>query len=299
MSLNAAALSGGKPSPGVSCDCGCRTRARRYPTDTTDAQWAVLKPLLPAPASHSRTGGRPERHHRRAVIDAIFYLVDNGIKWRAMPVDFPPWRTVYGLLTRWSDNVSTITLTDRLRADLRTALGRNPQPTAGCIDAQSVHETAEATVENRTSGFDPHKRVNGRKRHITVDTLGLLVCVVATAADVQDYDAARTLLYDATRHGITHIWADKGYHRHAFIDGARHVLGITIEIVFRDPTTPGLQILPRRWVVERTFAWISRRRRCARDYERRTDHHETMVHWAAILTMLRRRARLPHPTPTV
>jgi transposase len=107
-------------------------------------------------------------------------LVDNGIKWRAMPADFPPWRTVYGLLTRWSDNLSTIALTDRLRAELRTALGRNPQPTAGCIDSQSVHESAEATVANRTSGFDPHKRVNGRKRHITVDTLGLLLCVVAT-----------------------------------------------------------------------------------------------------------------------
>jgi transposase len=226
-------------------------------------------------------------------------LVDNGIKWRAMPADFPPWRTVYGLLTRWSDNLSTIALTDRLRAELRTALGRNPQPTAGCIDSQSVHESAEATVANRTSGFDPHKRVNGRKRHITVDTLGLLLCVVATPADLQDQLAGRALLYDATRHGIAHIWADRGYHIDAFIDGAKHVLGITVEIVRRDPTITGLQILPRRWVVERTFAWISRRRRCARDHERRTDHHETMVHWAAILTMTRRRARLPQPTTTV
>jgi putative transposase len=299
MSLNPAAGPGGKPSPGQSCACGCRTRVRRYPTDTTDAQWAVLEPLLPTPASHSRTGGRPERHHRRAVIDAIFYLVDNGVKWRALPADFPPWRTIYGLLTRWSDNLSTIAVTDRLRADLRTALGRNPQPTAGCIDSQSVHETAEATVENRTSGFDPHKRVNGRKRHISVDTLGLLLCVVATPANCQDQHAGRALIYDATRHGITHIWADKGYHVQAFTEGAQHVLGITIDIVHRNPTIPGLQILPRRWVVERTFAWISRRRRCARDHERRTDHHETMVHWAAILTMTRRRARIPPPHPRV
>jgi putative transposase len=279
------------------CDCGCRTRARRYPTDTTDAQWSVLQRLLPTPACQQPAGGRPERHHRRAIIDAIFYVVDNGIKWRALPADFPPWRTVYGFLARWSDNLATIALTDRLRAELRTALGRNPQPSAGCVDSQSVAETAEATVPNRTSGFDPYKRINGRKRHILVDTLGLLVCVVVTAANVADQHAARALLRDATRHGIRHLWADKGYQVDKLITAAKHFLGITLHIVLR-PTTHtgrghGFHTLPRRWVVERTFAWISRRRRCARDYERRTDHHETMVHWAAILTMTRRRARLP------
>src|SRR5690242_1706149 len=127
---------------GESCTCGCATRTRRYPTDLTDAQWAVLEPLLPTPACQTPTGGRPERHHRRAILDAIFYLVDNGVKWRALPADFPPWRTVYGLFARWSDNCTTIKLTDRLRAELRTALGRDPHPSAGIIDSQSVHESA-------------------------------------------------------------------------------------------------------------------------------------------------------------
>ncbi|BCB77488.1 IS5 family transposase [Phytohabitans flavus] len=293
MSLNPAQLTEAKPATAVSCQCGCLTRTRRYPTDMTDAQWAILEPLLPVPACQLPSGGRPERHHRRAVLDAIFYLVDNGVKWRALPADFPPWRTVYGLFARWSDNLNTIELTDRLRANLRQALGRNPQPSAGCIDSQSVAETAEATVPTSTSGFDPYKRVNGRKRHITVDTLGLLLGVVVTPANVQDQHAARALLADADRHGITHLWADKGYHVDALITTAKELWDITIEIVRRDPTIRGLQILPRRWVVERTFAWTSRRRRCARDYERLTDHHETMTHWAAILTMTRRRARHP------
>ncbi|MEV4137525.1 transposase [Dactylosporangium sp. NPDC049742] len=127
-------------------------------------QWQRIEPFLPAPACQTPTGGRPERHHRRAVLDAIFYLVDNGIKWRALPADFPPWRTVYGLFARWSDNLSTIELADKLRADLRVALGRNPQPSAGCIDSQSIHESAEGIVPTATSGYDSYKRVNGRKR---------------------------------------------------------------------------------------------------------------------------------------
>lgn len=157
MSLNPAPLAPAKPARGVSCLCGCVTRTRRYPTDMTDAQWAVLEPLLPTPACQRPTGGRPETHHGRAVLDAIFYLVDNGVKWRALPADFPPWRTVYGLFARWSDNLATIELTDRLRASLRVAPGRNPQPTAGCIDSQSVAESAEAVVPARTSGFDFYK----------------------------------------------------------------------------------------------------------------------------------------------
>lgn len=297
MSLNPARCADTMPCPGGSCPCGCFTRPRRYPTDTTDRQWAVLEPLLPVPACQTRAGGRPERHHRRAVIDAIFYLVDNGIKWRALPADFPPWRTVYGFLTRWSDNLSTITLTDRLRAQLRTALGRHPTPTAGCIDSQSVHGSAEGVVPTATSGYDCYKRVNGRKRHILVDTVGLLITVIVTAANTPDQRIAAALLHTAADHGIRHIWADQGYYVERLIAAAKHILNITLDIVLRPTTSTGrgkgFQVQPRRWVVERTFAWISRRRRCARDYERRTDHHETMIHWAAILQMTRQRARLP------
>lgn len=297
MSLNPVAPGAGEPARRPSCSCGCATRPRRYPTDLTDAQWAILQPLLPPPAWQQRTGGRPERHCRRQIVNALFYLVDNGVKWRSLPADFPPWRTVYGFFIRWSDTLVTHRLTDHLRATLRRALGRTPQPSAGCIDSQSVHESAEGVVPTTTSGYDSHKRVNGRKRHILVDTLGLLCYVLATPANTTDQRAAVALLHVAADHGIHHVWADQGYLVDRLIAAAAHLLNITIEIVLR-PTShqgrgKGFQVLPRRWVVERTFAWISRRRRCARDYERRPDHHEAMVHWAAILHMTRRRARLP------
>jgi transposase len=297
MSLNPALPRPPKTAPGLVCRCGCATRPRRYPTDLTDAQWAVLQPLLPMPACQRPTGGRPEQHCRRQIINALFYLVDNGIKWRALPVDFPPWRTVYGYFMRWSHDLTTIGLTDQLRANLRTALGRHPQPSAGCIDAQSVHESAEGVVPTATSGYDHHKRVNGRKRHITVDTLGLLCYVIVTAANVPDQHVAPKLLHDAADRGIRHIWADQGYYVERLIAAASHVLNITLQIVLRPTTSTGrgngFQVLARRWVVERTFAWISRRRRCARDYERRPDHHEAMVYWAAILQMTRQLARHP------
>ena len=163
---------------------------------------------------------------------------------------------------------------------------------AGSIDAQSVRKSAEGVVPIATSGYDCHKRVSGRKRHIAVDTLGLLCTVIATPADLHDAYATPALLYAAAEHGIRHVWADQAYHVHRTITAAKHLLDITLDIVFRPETGPGFHVLPRRWVVERTFAWISRRRRCARDYERRLDHHEAMVYWAAILQMTRHRARL-------
>ncbi|MEV4715565.1 IS5 family transposase [Micromonospora sp. NPDC049374] len=293
MTLNPAQRAAGQ-QPHAVCGCGCATRPRRYPSDTTDAEWEVLEPLLAPPACRRRTGGRPEKHHRRAIIDAIFYLVDNGIKWRAMPADFPPWRTVYGFLTRWHDDLTALCLTNRLREQIRCAAGRTATPTAGCVDSQSVHECAEATVSRDTSGYDPHKRVNGRKRHIIVDTLGLLIAGHVTAANVQDRDGARPIVHQAALHGIAHIWADHGYHGDLITWAAD--LGVTIEIVPR-PTGKGFQVLPRRWVVERTFAWLTRRRRCARDYERLPEHHETIIYWAAILQMTRRHARTRTTSP--
>ncbi|RKT82284.1 putative transposase [Saccharopolyspora antimicrobica] len=280
---------------GCRCTCGCWTRRRRYASDLTDAQWEILKPLLPAPLTTTGLGGRPEKHSRRTMIDAIFYVVDNGNKWRNLPADFPPWQTVYGMLRRWSRNLATHHLLDTLRRRLRTALGRNARPSAGCIDSQSVHKTAEATVPRHSSGFDPHKKVNGRKRHIVTDTLGLLVSVVITPANVQDRDAAWPALHGAASRGLTHVWADQGYEG-PLTEHANNVLGLTVNIVYRHPGQKGFQVLPRRWVVERTLAWISRRRRCARDYERLPEHHATIVCWAAIIHMTRRLARLPHTT---
>ena len=293
--LGGQARSGGPAEP-VTCGCGCATRPRRYPSDTTDAQWVIVEALLPAPACRGRRGGRPERHHRRAMIDALFYLVDNGVRWRALPADFPPWRTVYGFFARAAAGLGAQQLGDRLRESLRAAHRRNPRPSAGVIDSQSVKESADAVVPAATSGYDAFKKANGRKRHIITDTLGLLVAVIATPANTADRDVAPHLLEHAAPHGIAHLWADTAYYGD-WRTRAHQQHGTTVEIIPRDPAIKGIQPLPRRWVVERTFAWITRRRRCARDYERLLDHHEAMVWWAAILQMTRRHARLTYHKP--
>jgi transposase len=279
------------------CECGCRTRAPRYPTDLTDAQWAVLEPALPVMLCATELGGRPEKHRRRTMIDAMFYLVDNGIKWRALPADFPPWQTVYGLHARWKADGVLADITDLLRAAVRTAAGRDREPSAAIIDSQSVRESAEGVVPAATSGFDSYKKINGRKRHLLTDTLGLLVAVMVTPASTADRDAAPVLLRTARRRGRRRLrltWADYGYHG-SWAQWSHAQLGITIAVVPRPRLGRGhgFQVLPRRWVIERTNAWITRRRRCARDYERTPAHHAAMVHWAAILQLTRRLARNP------
>jgi len=279
------------------CECGCLTRRPRYPTDLTDAQWAVLEPALPVMLCATELGGRPEKHRRRTMIDAMFYLVDNGIKWRALPADFPPWQTVYGLHARWKADGVLADITDLLRAAVRTAAGRDREPSAAIIDSQSVRESAEGVVPAATSGFDSYKKVNGRKRHLLTDTLGLLVAVTVTPASTADRDAAPVLLAKARRRGRRRLrltWADHAYHGD-WAHWSQAQLGITIAIVPRPRLGRGhgFQVLPRRWVIERTNAWITRRRRCARDYERLPAHHAAMVHWAAILQLTRRLAANP------
>lgn len=293
MTLNRV-LPGAAPRSGrvCRCECGCASRQPRYPTDLTDEQWAELEPLLPVMLCDTPLGGRPEKHHRRTMINAIFYVTDNGIKWRALPADFPPWKTVHGMHARWAKDGVLEDITDRLRARVREQAGRDPEPSAGIIDAQSVHESAEGVVPAATSGFDSHKKVNGRKRHLLTDTMGLPVAVAVTAASAQDRAGAALALKRARARGrgrLALAWADKAY------DGdwrhwAQRELGITIQVVPQPAGQRGFQVLPRRWVIERTHAWITRRRRCARDYERLPGHHAAFVYWAAILLMTRRLA---------
>lgn len=260
---------------------------RRYPTDTTDAQWAVIDPLLPDPAWLTGKGGRRERHCRRAIVDAIFYLVDNGTKWRALPADFPPWSTVYNYFAAWEAAGITQDVLDGLRDRVRIAEGRAATPSAAIIDSASVR-VAE-TVGKPSRGYDAGKRINGRKRHIAVDTLGLLLCVMVTPASVQDRDGARPLLQHLAPswRRIRLVWADGGY-AGKLVDWARTSLTIVLQIVKRSDDTTGFVVLPRRWVVERTLAWITRHRRCARDYERLPAHHEAMVRWTMIRITSRR-----------
>jgi putative transposase len=287
-------------SAGLPCDCGCAERAPSYPSDLTDEQWAVLEPLLPPMLCQTPLGGRPEKHRRRTMIDAVLYVVDNGIKWRALPRDFPPWQTVYGLFRRWRGDRAWDWTAALLLAAARRAAGRDPEPSAGVIDAQSVHESAEGVVPVATSGFDHHKKVNGRKRHLLVDTLGLLIAVAVTPASAADRAGAALVLKKARAAGRRRLalaWADKAYHgdwRH----WARRELGVAVEIVAQPPGQKGFQVLPRRWVVERTHAWITRRRRCARDYERLPESHAAMVTIAATIQMTRLIAKTADHNPS-
>jgi transposase len=265
-----------------------RRPGRRYPSDLDDEEWAVLEPLLPPVRAGTR--GRPPVHSRRAIVNAILYADRTGCAWRYLPKDFPPWRTVYGYFAAWRDDGTLQQVHDQLRDAARTAAGRNTTPTAAVIDSQSVR--AADTVPKATRGWDNAKKVNGRKRHIAVDTAGLLLAVVVTAASTQDRDAAKPLLWNLRRAspGVKLTWADGGY-AGKLITWAATALKMTLEIVRRPDDLHTFQVLPRRWVVERTFAWISTHRRCTRDYERLPASHEAMVLWAMIALMTQRLAQ--------
>jgi transposase len=278
----------------VACRFGHGTRhaprARRYTSDTSDAQWQILAGVLPWPRWLDGAGGRPEEYCRRTVIDAIFYLADNGAKWRNLPSDFPPWRTVYGLFSRWWITGEVTAVHNDLRDTLRAAAGRDVDPTAAILDSQTVR--AAETVGAATRGWDAGKKLNGRKRHIVVDTLGLLLVVHVTAASVQDRDGARTALTRLRElfAAITLVWADGAYSGN-LVTWAHEKLQLTLEIVRRTDNMTGFVVLPRRWLVERSLAWICLRRRCIRDYERLPDHHEAWVTWSMVMLMSRRLAR--------
>ncbi len=265
---------------------------RRYDTDVTDEQWAWLEGLLPPPSKD----GPKERHPRREIVNAILYVVRTGCAWRHLPSDFPPWQTVFRYFSRWRREGVVQQVHDRLRDAVRDAEGRDPMASAGIVDAQSVK--GSDTVGAATRGFDAGKKVNGRKRHIVVDTLGLLIVVMVTAASVQDRDGGRRVLAKArmAMPSIARVWADGGY-AGKLVRFALSALRITVEIVKKNDGQRTFQVLPRRWVVERTLSWISRCRRLDHDYERLREHAEAMVHWAMIGIMVRRLAPTPGRRP--
>ena len=276
-------------------------RVRAYPTDLTDPEWAEIAPLIPTPVWMLGRGGRPEEYCHRQLIDAVLYLTDNGIKWRAMPSDFPAWDDCYRFFRRWKTQGLLTVVHDRLRRACREQAGRTPEPTAAIIDSQSLR--AAETVGRAQRGYDGAKKIDGTKRHIAVDTIGLLLAVVVTAASVQDRDGAMPLLtrMAALCLRIGRVWADSAY-AGALISWAKQHLDTNLEIVKRNDAQRGFVLLPRRWVVERTLAWLVRHRRLARDYERRHESHEELVRWAMTRLMTRRLARstarpVPPATP--
>ncbi|MFD0564644.1 IS5 family transposase [Kitasatospora saccharophila] len=248
------------------------------------------------PGLAERQGGRPEGYCHRQLIDAVRYLVAEGVRWASLPVDFPKWRAVYRFFRRWRDNDFIKELYGRLRTMLRALAGKKPEPTAAIIDSQSVK--ADATVGAATRGYDAGKKINGRKRHIAVDTLGLLLTVMVTAASVKDNDAGRDLLEQlrAEHHRIALVWADGGY-TGWLVTFAHAVLALALTIVKRSDDATGFVVLARRWVVERSFSHLIRARRLARDYETRPDSAEAMIWWAASIPATRRLARSGRPTP--
>jgi transposase len=262
-----------------------------YPSSSlTDPQWALLRPLLPPPGNTAGQGGRPEKWPRRLVLDAIFYLIRGGIAWAQLPHDFPPAKTVYDIYRRWTKSGAWQRIHDVLRDRARARAGRAVHPTAAVIDSQTVRSAD--TAARATTGYDAGKKIKGRKRHIATDTSGLLLAVVVTAASIQDRDAAHRLLtaLRARFATVSLVFADGGYAGRLVV-WARSVLALTIQIVKRTDTATGFEVLPRRWVVERSFGWLAKHRRTVRDYETRPDHHEAIVYIAAIHTLTRRLAR--------
>lgn len=224
------------------------------------------------------------------------YVVRTGCSWRQLPHDFPPWQTVFWYFKQWNAEGITDRIHDALRAATRDRAGRDPMASAGIVDAQSVK--GADTVDSGSRGYDAGKKTNGRKRHIVTDTLGMLVVVLVTAASVQDRDGGRLVLNRArmAMPSIVLVWADGGY-AGKLVAYAAHYLKMAVEIVKKPEGQRTFEVLPRRWVVERTLSWISRCRRLSKDYERLPKHAEAMVKWSMIGLMTRRLSPTPGRKP--
>lgn len=260
-------------------------KRKSYPTDLSDIEWQIIEPLIPP----AKFGGRPREVDIREVVNAIFYWLRSGCSWEMLPHDLPNHKTVYDYYAQWRDQEIFQQLNDTLRRKLRKAAGRNEEPSAAILDAQSVKTTETRGVR----GYDAGKKVKGRKRHILVDTMGFLLMVVVHVANIQDRDGAKQVLEKAKQKfsDLKLIWADGGY-AGKLIDWVKEQCLWILEIVKRNDEVKGFKVLPRRWVVERTFAWVGRYRRLSKDYENLTTSSETVVYAAMVHLMVRRLAKI-------
>jgi transposase len=256
---------------------------RTYPTDLSDARWALIEPVMSAwRAERAQAGlGLAEPvHDLREIVNAILYINRTGIAWEYLPHDLPPCKTVYDYYAKWEKDGTTLQVHDLLRGQVREQAGRAADPTAAIIDVQVVK--ASSNAPEASQGYDAGKRTKGRKRHIATDTLGLLLALVITAACVQDTNGGKLVTEQlAGKHPtVTAGWVDGGYKTGFLEHAAEH--GITFEVVRRPEDQKGFAVLPRRWVVERTFGWLVLHRRLVRDYETLPERSETMIYWALI-----------------
>jgi transposase len=256
----------------------------KYDTDLTDAQWAYLKPMLTKPSKQ----GRPPIDRRR-IIDAVLYPAKCGCPWQYLPADFPNYKTVFHVFRQWVLNHHWAVIHDTLRVLVRKDQGRRSRPTAAILDSQSV----KSANHSGCVGYDAGKRIKGRKRHLLVDTLGLVLGVAVTPADTTERDGAqlllgRVLVWFAW---LRMLWVDGGYSGEAFaqwVKGLRPKLAV--EVVKRSDIARGFKILPHRWIVERTFGWLMHHRRLVRDYETTESSAEAWIYIAMIRIQLRRLA---------
>lgn len=247
-----------------------------YTTNLTDAQWQVIKNFVPDVQ-------RKRKHDLRNIFNAVFYMLKTGCQWRMLPKEFPKWQLVYYYFAKWRDTEEFEYINDMLRENIRKKLGRNASPSAGIVDSQSVKTTRRGGLR----GIDGNKKINGRKRHIVVDTLGFVLRVIIHPANIHDSVGAELLLRKLKEDffGSKLIFADGGY-RGELIEWAKNTLGYLLKIVMRTDNQKGFKVLPKRWIVERTFSWFENHRRLSKDFEYLLETSEAMIHLAAIKLLL-------------